>query len=185
MKNVFLSLILLAGVYGLANGQQDSRSKSSADDPDWEKIGEKTIDLSMERGVFDLNSDRGETVNANEVYSAIKFKAKDAPLSLTSIEVEYESGKKQELTENSPVVVAENTESEILDLNTTGILDKITFNFGKDEIAGADKAKIEIWGLKSKSEPGMSKMNPDMDHSEMDKSSTKPDKTRVNTDPVE
>jgi hypothetical protein len=149
MKKLLLSFILIAGVYGLAFGQQGAQPNVTDDAADWVKIGEKTVDLSMDYGIFDWNLDREKTVNANEKYAAIKFKAKDATVSLKNVEVEYEDGKKQELSLNSAVKV--NSESKVINLNNQKELDKITFNFMKDETREADKAKIEIWGLKTDS----------------------------------
>ena len=168
MKKIFLSLMVMAGIYGLAFGQQGSQSSASADDPNWEKIGEKTVDLSMDRGIFDWNTDREKSVNASEKYSAIKFKAKDATVNLTNVEVEFDDGKKQDLNINSPVQV--NSESKVLTLNNQSELDKITFNFKKDETARDDKAKIEVWGLKSQSS-GMGQRNTDTDRQRSTKSS--------------
>lgn len=155
MKKLFLSIMFVAGIYGLAFGQQASQSTSraSADDPNWEKIGEKTVDLSMDQGIFEWDKDREKTVNANEKYSAIKFKAKDAAVNLTKVEVEYDDGKKQDLSISTPVQA--NSESKVVDLNSQEDLDKITFNYKKDASASADKAKIEVWGLKSGSSSGM------------------------------
>lgn len=161
MKKLFLSIILVAGVYGFAIGQQGSQSQSSsqsqasANDPNWEKIGEKTVDLSSDKGIFNWNTDREKTVRADEKYSAIKFKAKDAPVNLTNVQVEYENGQKQDLSINAPVQV--NSDSKVISLNSQSDVDKITFNYSKNESAGTDKAKIEVWGLKSNSSQGMGK----------------------------
>ncbi|HLN22017.1 MAG TPA: hypothetical protein VK213_13070 [Bacteroidales bacterium] len=159
MKKILLSLMLIAGIYALANGQQGVQSQStpSANDPNWVKIGEKTVDLSMDHGVFNWNTDREKTVNADQKYSAIKFRAKDAPVSLTRVEVAYEDGKKQDLDINTPVQV--DMESKVITLNSQSELEKITFNFAKNESARDDKAKIEVWGLKSNTSSGMGQRN--------------------------
>jgi hypothetical protein len=141
MKKLFISIVMLAGIYSLAFGQTPQSSG-------WVKIGEKSVNLSEDHGIFDFDKDREKTINANEKYSAIRFKAKDATVNLTDIIVEYEDGKKQNLSINSPVR-AEN-ESRIVNLDSKDKkLDKITFNYQKDESARADKAKVELWGLKS------------------------------------
>lgn len=184
MKKLVLSLMLFAGIYGIAAGQQATKSATSdkADkDANWEKIGEKTVDLSMERGIFNWNTDREKSVNANEKYSAIKFKAKDAPVSLTTVEVEFEDGKKQNLDINTPVQV--NMESKVVQLNNQAELDKITFNYAKNESAAEDKAKIEVWGLKAKSSSGMGQRNTEsdrMDRSGTDRSNTDIDRSGTN-----
>lgn len=153
MKKAILSIMLLAGIYGLAFGQQESKSHSSSANEQWEKIGEKKVDLSMDRGIFDWNTDREKKINADEKYSAIKFKAKDASVNLTNVQVLYEDGKKQDLSLNGPVQV--NKESKAVKLDGKEKLDKITFNFRKDETGKADKASIEVWGLKAGTGSGM------------------------------
>lgn len=165
--------MLIAGIYGLTFGQQ--QSQSSANDPNWEKIGEKTVDLSMDSGIFDWNTDREKTINANEKYSAIKFKAKDATVNLTNVEVEFEDGKKQDLSINSPVQA--NSESKVVNLENKGELDKITFNFKKDATASADKAKIEVWGLKSSTGSGMGQR----DNTQRSSSGTSTDRSQSGT----
>jgi len=144
MKRILIIVFLMIGFLGLTFGQQSSQSK---DKEDWVKIGETTLNLSQDYGVFDWDRDRTETVNANEKYSAIKFKAKDSKVSLTNVEVQYDNGKKEELKLDTPIEA--NKESKILKLDTREDLDKVTFNFLKDERAAADKVEIEIWGLKS------------------------------------
>lgn len=164
MKKLFLSIMLVAGVYGLAIGQQGSTSgqqgstsgqqgSTSKSNDNWVKIGEKTVDLSQDHGIFNWDTDREKSINANDRYSAIKFRAKDAPVSLTNVEVVYDNGKKSDLSINSPVQV--NNESKPVTLDSKERLDKITFNYSKNESAGQDKAKIELWGLKAGSTSGM------------------------------
>ena len=143
MKNLLFSVLLAFGIMSLAMGQQASQAK----DADWVKIGETTINLSEDYGIFDWDRDRVETVNANEKYSAVKFKAKDAKVSLTNVEVQYANGKKEELKVNTPIDAK--TESKQFPLDTRQELDQVTFNFLKDETAGKDKTVVEIWGLKS------------------------------------
>ncbi len=144
MKRILIIVLFIIGFFGLSYGQQASQSK---DKGDWVKIGETTLNLSQDYGIFDWDRDRIETVNANEKYSAIKFKAKDSKVSLTNVEVQYDNGKKEELRIETPIEA--NNESKMLKLDTREDLDKVTFNFLKDERAAADKAVVEIWGLKA------------------------------------
>ncbi|MGE5418703.1 MAG: hypothetical protein ACM3UT_00895 [Chloroflexota bacterium] len=156
-RTIFMLLLTVAfGLTGLTYGQQ----ASSKDKGDWEKIGEATLNLSEDYGVFDWDRDRVETVNANEKYSAIKFKAKDEKVNLTNVEVQYENGKKEDLSLQSSLNV--NSESKALPLDTRQELDKVTLNFLKDESARADKAVVEIWGLKSGAS-GMGQRDQDAD----------------------
>jgi hypothetical protein len=114
----------------------------------WEKLGEKTVNLSEDRGIFDFDKDREESVNANEKYSAIRFKAEDAKVNLTDIEVEYEDGKIQNLNLESPI--SAESKSNVVRLESKDKkVDKVTFRYQKDETAREDKAKVEVWGLKA------------------------------------
>lgn len=157
MKKILVMVFLAVafGLSGLTYGQQTSKDKG-----DWEKIGEATLNLSEDYGIFDWDRDRIESVSANEKYSAIKFKAKDAKVNLTNVEVEYENGKKEDLKLQSSLNV--NSESKALPLDTRQELDKVTLNFLKDESARADKAVVEIWGLKSGAS-GMGQRDQDAD----------------------
>jgi len=155
MKKLLLSIMLIAGVYGLALGQQGSESKATSTGEGWVKIGEKTVDLSQDHGIFTWDTDREKTINANDRYSAIKFRAKDAPVNLTNVEIVYDNGKKSGMNINSPVQV--NSESKPVSLDSKEQLDKITFNYSKNESVSEGKAKIELWGLKAGSSSGMGK----------------------------
>jgi hypothetical protein len=158
-----MSMMLTLGVCGLTFGQQATHSESSQSqttmqqqdkDAGWEKIGTKTINLSEEKGIFNWSTDREKTISADEKYSAIRFKSKDATVNLTHVEVEYEDGKKEDLHVDSPLQA--NAAGKILNLeNENKELDKITFNYQKDESAPQDRVQVEVWGLKSDAASGM------------------------------
>ncbi|HEX2970618.1 MAG TPA: hypothetical protein VHO46_16085 [Bacteroidales bacterium] len=143
MKRILFFILVAAGIQSLSYGQQASGSNENGK---WEKIGETTINLSEDYGIFNWDRDRAESVNANDKYSAIKFRAKDAKVNLTDVKVEYGNGKKEDLKLGS--TIDENSDSKALPLDTRQDLDKVTFNFLKDENAGAKNAVVEIWGLK-------------------------------------
>lgn len=156
MRKEVISFMLATIFSGLiAIGQAETRSSSQSDNSKegWVKIGEKTVDLDENQGIFDWNNDREKTINAGEKYSAIRFRAKDAPVKMTNIEVKYDDGQKQNLSINSPVEV--NSDSKVVSLNEDKKLDKITFNYQKDASARADKAKVEVWGLRAQTSGGM------------------------------
>lgn len=140
---MIMSIFFTIGILGLTFGQQSSQSK----DADWVKIGQTTVNLTEDYGIFDWDRDREESISANDKYSAIKFKAKDAKVNLSNVEVQYDNGKKENLKLESAIDA--NTESKQMKLDTRQDLDQVTFNFMKDETARADKAVIEVWGLKA------------------------------------
>jgi lipopolysaccharide export LptBFGC system permease protein LptF len=151
MKRLLFGLIMVFGFFHLANGQQGSQSK----DADWVKIGQTTINLSEDYGIFDWDRDREQSINANDKYSAIKFRAKDANVNLSNVEVQYDNGKKEDFKLGSSI--SANSDSKQLKLDTREDLDKVTINFMKDQNAPKDKkAVVEVWGLKDQSS-GMGK----------------------------
>ncbi|HEX2921059.1 MAG TPA: hypothetical protein VHO50_07835 [Bacteroidales bacterium] len=150
MKKMLLGILFAVGILSFTNAQQSSQAKES----DWVKIGQTTINLSEDYGVFDWDRDREESVSANDKYSAIRFKAKDGKVSLTNVEVKYDSGKQEKM--NFQGTLDPNAGSKELKLDTRQDLDEVTFSFLKDETAPQDKAVIEVWGLKDKSS-GMGK----------------------------
>lgn len=142
---------MVFGFFHLSNGQQGSQSK----DADWVKIGQTTINLSEDYGIFDWDRDREQSINANDKYSAIKFRAKDANVNLSNVEVQYDNGKKEDFKLGSSI--SANSDSKQLKLDTREDLDKVTINFMKDQNAPKDKkAVVEVWGLKDQSS-GMGK----------------------------
>lgn len=154
MKKVLMSVLFTIGILNLVSAQQASSSKS--DDMKWEKIGQTTINLSENYGIFDWDRDRVETVNANDKYSEIKFRAKDSKVNLTDVVVQYDNGKKEDLKMDA--TISANSDSKPLKLDTREDLDKVTFSFLKDNNAPKDdKAVVEIWGLKADSHSGMGK----------------------------
>lgn len=155
MKRVLVSLLFTIGILSLASAQQTSSSK--ADDSKWEKIGQTTINLSENYGIFDWDRDRVESVKANDKYSEIKFRAKDQKVNLTDVVVQYDNGKKEDLKMDASI--SENGDSKPLKLDTREDLSKVTFSFLKDDNAPKDeKAVVEVWGLKADdSHSGMGK----------------------------
>ena len=164
MKKVFMSLLFTAGISGMILGQatqsqstpsQSGTSSSMQSDKDskdgWQKIGEKSVDLSKDKDELSFNT--------SDKFTAIKFKSKEGTLNLSNVELQYEDDSKQTVNLESPIRAG--SESKVVSLsNTDKKLDKVTFNFKKEAGMAAesdtkDKAKVEVWGLKDKSGTGM------------------------------
>lgn len=143
MKRMLMIVFIAVGFMSMAYGQQGSQSK----DAGWEKIGQTTINLTEDYGIFDWDRDREESISANDKYSAIKFRVKDAEVNLSNVEVEYDNGKKENLKLDSSIDA--NTDSKQMKLDTRQDLDKVTFNFLKNENAPKKEAVVEVWGLKA------------------------------------
>jgi hypothetical protein len=159
MKRILMSLVVAWGFFTVY-GQQGSMSESQLKDAGWEKIGQTTINLTNNYGIFDWDRDREQSIHANDKYSTIIFRAKDATVNLTNIELQYGNGKKEDLQLGTAIDA--NTNSKQLKLDTREDLKKITFNFMKDENAHPDKAVIEVWGQKAGSS-GMGQQGEKMD----------------------
>ncbi|HLN20891.1 MAG TPA: hypothetical protein VK213_07360 [Bacteroidales bacterium] len=142
MKKFILSILLAIGILSLINGQQSSQSK----DKGWEKIGQTTINLSEEHGIFDWNSDREKTINADNKYSVLKFRVKNANINLINVEAQYDDGKKENLQYEKPV--PPETEQQFR-LDASQDVEKINFSFFNGESTASDKAVVEIWGKKA------------------------------------
>jgi hypothetical protein len=110
------------------------------DSKGWHKIGNATADFSKERQeVIVMGADR---------FASLKFKVKDAPLDLLSLEVFYESGDNQNITLGTPI--QKNGESRVIDLNGgERDLKKIVFVYKTLPNSTDKKAEVEIWGLKT------------------------------------
>lgn len=174
MKRLIISIIFIAGIFSLTYSQQASKAQND----NWVKIGQTTVNLSEDHGIFDWDRDREETINANDKYSMIKFRAKDSKVNLSNVEVEYDNGKKEKL--NITSAIGSNSESKEFKLDTRADLDKIHFSFMKDESAAADKATIEVWGLKAGAS-GMGQRGTDVDV-DIDKNRNRNRDTEIDVD---
>ena len=106
----------------------------------WHKIGARDVDFIKERDEINvIGADR---------FSAIKFLVTEASIQLVSLEISYESGDKQDIKVNSPVIAG--TESKVINLNG-GERDvkKIVFVYKTLPNQKAEKANVEVWGLKT------------------------------------
>ena len=111
-----------------------------SDKKGWHKIGSRTVD-------FVKDHDELVVVGADR-FSSIQFRVSDASIQLISLEVYYESGDKQDIAVNSPIIAG--AESKIISLNGgERDLKKIVFEYKTIPNQTADKATVEVWGLKT------------------------------------
>jgi hypothetical protein len=137
-KTLLIILLALAGSYGKMTAQTPAVIMS--DKTGWHKIGERTVDFARDRDeIMVIGADR---------FSAIKFIVTDAPIDLIDLEVYYESGDKQNINVRTPVLAGK--ESRVIDLNGgERSLSKIVFVYKTLANQKADKANVEVWGLKT------------------------------------
>jgi hypothetical protein len=111
-----------------------------SDKSGWHKIGERNVDFVKDRDeILVLVADR---------FAALKFKVTEASINLLDLEVYYESGDKQDIHLNNPVMSG--TESRVVDLNGgERSLKKIVFVYKTLPNQSKEKAHVEVWGLKT------------------------------------
>ncbi len=111
-----------------------------SDKKGWHKIGERTVDFIKDTDEI--------IVTGADRFASLKFKAVDASIQLISIEVYYDAGEKQTISMNS--LLTAGTDSKVIDLK--GVekdLKKVVFVYKTIPNQTADKATIEVWGLKT------------------------------------
>jgi hypothetical protein len=111
-----------------------------SDKTGWHKIGERHVDFVRDRDeILVVGADR---------FSAIKFMVTEASIDLLALEVYYESGDRQDIEVNSPVIAG--NESRVIDLNGgERSLKKIVFVYKTLPNQKAEKAEVAVWGLKT------------------------------------
>ena len=105
----------------------------------WHKIGETNVDFKADHDVV--------KVWGEDRFKALRLKATDAPLHIESLQVVYENGE----PENIPVRYdfKKGTESRSIDLRGyERKIKEIDFVYNTVPNFKADKAHLEIWGLK-------------------------------------
>jgi hypothetical protein len=109
------------------------------DSKGWHKIGERPVDFVKDRDEI--------IVTGADRFSAIKFKVTEASIQLNSLEVFYETGDTQKIPVASPIMAG--TESRVIDLNGgERDLKKIVFEYKTVPNQTAEKAVVEVWGMK-------------------------------------
>jgi hypothetical protein len=151
MKKLAIILFSIATISGKLFAQQPAVVAS--DKTGWHKIGETTVN-------FEKDKDEVVVMLADK-FAKLKFKVTDAPIDLTSCEVYYESGDKQDIMINMPLKAM--GESKVFDLNGgERNLKKIVFMYKTVANANDKKAHVEIWGLKTNADKKSDHKDSDM-----------------------
>lgn len=108
-------------------------------DAGWQKIGDAKVD-------FKTDKDRFIIIGADR-FKSVKIKAFDATVRIDEMQIHYEGGAKETVavgTELNP-----GDESKVIALkNNSAELKKVVFVYKTTSNAGAEKARIELWGMK-------------------------------------
>ncbi len=137
-------------VWGVKTNTEEKRADNSSsmkesslivsDKKGWHKIGERLVD-------FVKDHDELVVIGADR-FSAIKFMVTESSIQLMSLEVYFESGDNQKVRVESPVIAG--TESKVFNLNGgEREVKKIVFHYKTLPNQSAEKAIVEVWGLKT------------------------------------
>ena len=135
-RNVIVLFVLMA--YATVATAQDPGIVLS-NKPGWHKIGETTASFEMENeSIVVMGADK---------FKSIKLKATDAPLNIETLQVYYESGEMEEIDVKNNLKAG--AETKAMELKSpTQELKKVVFVYKTKPGSGAEKAHVELYGLK-------------------------------------
>ena len=111
-----------------------------SDKAGWHKIGEKTVDLAMEKGeMMVIGSNR---------FAELVFKVKDEPIEISSIDIYFTDGGTQHVNVGEKIKApGQSKEVKLTDAERS--IKKIDFMYKTESNTKNKKASLEIWGLKT------------------------------------
>lgn len=137
MKKVLVFMVL---AFTTAIGIAQIPKVVISDTKGWHRIGQTTVSFKREK-------DEIKILGSNR-FAAIKFKVKDAPINLISLEIYYEGGGKQDVAVNMPI--KREGVSNVIHLNGgEHDLQKVVFIYKTLPNYTDEKAHVELWGLKT------------------------------------
>lgn len=136
MKRIILFLLttmLTASILQAQKPEVITKNKAG-----WHKIGDAKVDFKTDKDKFILiGKDR---------FKSLQVKAKDAPIHIESMQVEYEGDAKEDIALSSQLKTG--SRSRIIELkNGSAEIKNVTFVY-HTYAGSAKKAEIELWGLK-------------------------------------
>lgn len=137
MKKILVFMVLaLTTVIGIAQVPKLIISDTKG----WHRIGQTTVSFTRDK-------DEIKVLGSNR-FAAIKFKVKDAPINLISLEIYYEGGGRQNVVINMPI--KKEGESSVINLNGgEHDLQKVVFIYKTLSNYTDENAHVELWGLKT------------------------------------
>ena len=137
MKKVSILLCLLCVAFMAALAQEPAIMFSNK--PGWHKIGEVKADFKMENESI--------AVMGKDKFKSILLKVTDAPINIANVEVIYESGDKEKFDVKNEM--KPNSETRVIDLKSPNQeIKKVVFTYKTLPNSQADKAHVELYGLK-------------------------------------
>ena len=105
----------------------------------WHKIGDARVDFKSDKDQF--------LVLGNDRFKSIQIKVKDAAVRIDDLQIHYEGGGKEDVTVGTDVQAG--SETKVINLkNNSAELKKVVFIYHTVPNSHADKALVELWGLK-------------------------------------
>jgi hypothetical protein len=138
-KFIVIMFLAIAGNYFSASAQKPEVIVT--DKSGWHKIGETTVDLTKEKDeLLVMGADR---------FASIKLKVSEAAIDLQDLEIFFEAGDKQDVMVRTPIQAG--GESRAIDLKNGAerSIKKIVFVYKTIPDQKNEKAKVEVWGLKT------------------------------------
>jgi len=105
----------------------------------WHKIGEAKVDFKTDKDEF--------LILGADKFKALRVKVTDAAVHMEDMQVQYEGGATEDISLRSDF--RSGSKSRVIDLkNNSAELKKVSFVYHTVPNSKADKAHIELWGLK-------------------------------------
>lgn len=137
MKKILLFVVL---AFTTAIGIAQVSKVVISDTIGWHPIGQTTVSFTRDKDEI--------KVPGSNRFTAIKFKVKDAPIILISLEIFYEGGGKQNVVLN--MSIKKEGESSVINLNGgEHDLQKVVFMYRTLSNYTDENALVELWGLKT------------------------------------
>lgn len=138
---IFILAIAFFVLGGTVNAQKPAVILD--DKAGWHKIAETTVDFKKERDEV--------AVMISDKFAFLKFKVMEASINLIKMEVYFENDEKQNVAINMPLKPEGESRTIKLDGGERSIK-KIVFEYKTISNKKDEKAKVQIWGLKTNSD---------------------------------
>jgi hypothetical protein len=138
MKKIVVFMLLMAAM--ATSGSVLAQSSNATDKSAWTKIGEVTANFKSETESI--------PVTGTDKFKSLKLKVTDAPINIESVQVFYDSGKKEDVSISNQLSTG--NETKVIDLKNAGMdIEKIVFKYKTVPGNKNEKAHVELYGLKS------------------------------------
>jgi hypothetical protein len=136
MKKIILVLLTTMLTASLLQAQKpEVITKNKAG---WHKIGDAKVDFKTDKDKF--------IIIGKDRFKSLQVKAKDAPIHIESMQVEYEGDIKEDIALSSELKTG--SRSRVIELkNGSAEIKNVTFVY-RTATSSGKKAEIELWGLK-------------------------------------